>query len=281
MVSYCMKILSKGLIAVVFLCFFGSCEEVIELEIDDAPPKIVIEANVSEGGNSFVRLSQTTKLYEDARNRHLEKFAEVWVVRSDGAVIPFIPTSEQGLYVTQNIHHIVSNYTYTLYVHIEGEFYTAEEYMHPYIEVDSTGTGVRRIFNDDIYYASLRFQDPLGVENYYRYDVAINNGDFLFNSVLNDRFNDGLEVVHEILSPEENLSTGDVMRVRRSVISKPVYQYWNDLQSVNPGSVAPANPRSNISNGALGYFSASSSRIYDFTIRQFFPPEPEDPDDED
>jgi len=53
------------------------------------------------------------------------------------------------------------------------------------------------------------------------------------------------------------------------VIDKDVFKYWNELQSINPGSAAPANPTSNISNGALGYFSVSSARTYNFFIKSF------------
>ena len=37
-----------------------------------------------------------------------------------------------------------------------------------------------------------------------------------------------------------------------------MYDFWNAVQATNPGTAAPANPPSNISNGALGYFSAYS-----------------------
>jgi len=36
--------------------------------------------------------------------------------------------------------------------------------------------------------------------------------------------------------------------------------------STNPGSASPGNPTSNISNGALGYFSVSSARDYTVDI---------------
>jgi hypothetical protein len=42
------------------------------------------------------------------------------------------------------------------------------------------------------------------------------------------------------------------------------YEYLRTFQELvnnNPGSAAPANPNTNISNGALGYFSAWSSTI--------------------
>lgn len=280
MLSYSIRVSVSTVIAMVILCFMGSCEDIIEIEVDDASPKTVIEAVISHGGPSFVYLTQSRALSENSRGLPIDKPASVRVVRGDGVVIPFIQMSQAGMYATQDIQNILPEYEYTLQVVIGDEAYTATDYLHPYIEVDSTGLGVRRVFDDDIHYASLRFQDPAGIQNYYRYDVSINGGDFKFVSALNDRFNDGLQVVHEILSPEENLSPGDMMRVRRSIISRSVYRFWNDLQSVNPGSVAPANPRSNISNGALGYFSACSSQTYDFTILNNLPPE-EEPDNED
>ena len=49
------------------------------------------------------------------------------------------------------------------------------------------------------------------------------------------------------------------MRIEIDHIDEKVYNYWFSLsQNVNDATAAPANPVTNLSNGALGYFSAFS-----------------------
>jgi hypothetical protein len=53
-------------------------------------------------------------------------------------------------------------------------------------------------------------------------------------------------------------------------LDSAVYEYYKtftELVNTNPGSAAPANPNSNLSNGALGYFSAWSSDTMSVIIR--------------
>ena len=48
-------------------------------------------------------------------------------------------------------------------------------------------------------------------------------------------------------------------------ISKTIYEYYNSLETntTDGQSASPANPTSNITNGALGYFNAYSVRKKD------------------
>ena len=61
------------------------------------------------------------------------------------------------------------------------------------------------------------------------------------------------------------LAAGDSLRVEMQNIDPGVYEYFRTLNlilSSNPVvTTTPANPKSNFSGGALGYFSAHSRQV--------------------
>jgi hypothetical protein len=56
------------------------------------------------------------------------------------------------------------------------------------------------------------------------------------------------------------LKKGDTVTVWLETIDKGVFDYFRTAGSESGRNASPANPVSNISNGALGYFNASSVR---------------------
>lgn len=242
-----------------------SCEEVIELDLNDVPSKVVIEADINDlRRRQSVYVSKTAR-FSDSRASDPVADAQVYLLVGNGGYYHFAPTQMPGQYQAR-ILDLKPNVEYMLHVEVNGEVYRATDVMPEYIEVDSLGAGRERFFDEYVYYGSLQFRDPPEEANFYKYDIAVNDDAFQFGAVWSDRFNDGLSVTHQINSPQRNMSISDTLRIRRFVVSAPVYRYWSEIQAANPGVAAPANPRSNISNGALGYFSVSSGREYNFSI---------------
>ncbi len=58
----------------------------------------------------------------------------------------------------------------------------------------------------------------------------------------------------------KKFSLDDIVHVELHSISKETYDYYNTLSDIiggnMEGSSAPANPTTNLNNGALGYFGA-------------------------
>jgi hypothetical protein len=56
------------------------------------------------------------------------------------------------------------------------------------------------------------------------------------------------------------LQSGDTLEVKMYCVDKNIYNYFFSLGQITGNnsfnSASPANPNSNLSNGALGYFSA-------------------------
>ncbi|SEF68552.1 DUF4249 domain-containing protein [Sphingobacterium lactis] len=252
------------LCAVVFS--FSSCEELIDVDLNSADPKIVIVADINNSGNVHeVFVSRTVNFDVDRPSDPVEN-AAVQVRSGAGQVYVFLHQGD-GRYVNTNMQLGIAE-TYSLSVTVDGEEYKSETSMPEYVEVDSIGVTKENIFNETYYFVNLKFQDPPGQANYFKYTVSVNEEKFKFDSATSDKFNDGKLVTHQIGSGgNDEIQLGDKLVVRRQAITKPVYTYWSEYMMTNPGSAAPGNPTSNISNGALGYFSVANVRDYSIDIQ--------------
>ena len=79
---------------------------------------------------------------------------------------------------------------------------------------------------------------------------------------INDQLNDGL-TIQAFVRADNDINVNDTLQIELDAIDKPLYDYWYTLNSTTLSSqtAAPANPPSNISNGALGYFSAYAATL--------------------
>jgi len=268
----------KQLYNVLILCFLmtlSGCEELIDVDLNEVDPRIVIVADLNNEESEHVVLVSRTVNFDEPRPSEPISDAIVFVESGNGKRYDFKLNTE-GEYVNSNLPLSVGE-TYTLNVIVNGEQYTSTTKMLGYIEIDSIGVTKENLFSEDFYFINLKFSDPQGQPNYYRYGMSINNQPFKFNMVASDKYNDGNEVTHQLGGQGANneIKPGDHILVRRYIITKEVYTYWSEYMSTNPGSAAPGNPTSNINNGALGFFSVSSVRDYTVDIDE----EPEIPDD--
>ncbi|MCA5004868.1 DUF4249 domain-containing protein [Sphingobacterium bovistauri] len=242
----------------------ASCEELIDVNLNDVDPRYVIEGDLTDlSADQVITVSQTVAFDAPVRNKPVEN-AIVTVTDDKGTIYAFTKSGD-GIYRANFKPKALR--TYNLKVVIEGEVFAASSYMNSYIDVDSLGVIEDVIFTDTVYSVTQKFMDPKDQPNYYKYKISVNGSDFAFSRVFSDKFNDGMFVTHQISDPNNDIFLGDSVVVNRQIIDKQVFDYWNELQSINPGSAAPANPTSNISNGALGYFSVSSSKRYGYRVR--------------
>jgi hypothetical protein len=130
------------------------------------------------------------------------------------------------------------------------------------VNLDSVTFEENKGFGQTRISAVVNFQDPAGVRNYYQFVEYLNNQQLtkdLF--VFDDRLSDGRYIDYTLFNDTSYLQPGDDVRVDMYCIDSAVYNYFFQLlQSGGAGSfntsASPANPTSNISNGAFGYFSA-------------------------
>lgn len=218
---------------------------------------MVIEGNVTNmGNNQTVKLSKSVAV-TDSNNFPAVSGATVTITSSDGKVYK-LAEQAAGTYITNTLTGQPTK-TYQLNVVTDGKTYTATSTMPNPVKLDSIGLNVVSILSKNYIYPEVYYQDPSGISNYYNFTLAVNNVKSNNIYVYNDDLTDGRKVSRQLADNDLEITTGKHITIEMQCIDKNIYNYWNGLdQNENRGgaSTTPANPQSNISGGALGYFSA-------------------------
>jgi len=253
------KIVTVLSLSMLILSLFTSCEKVIDLELKESEPVIVIYADIDdESDNQYVRISKTYSFTEPNKFNAVTG-ARVIVTNQTGGVINFSEISP-GVYQSPRFRGR-SGVRYTLDVTVEGQKYTAVSTMPEKVFLDSLNFREISFFGKTSSYLVANFQDPGGIQNQYRYLLSVKSK-VVEDVVTEDRFNDGNKVANTIFHELDDLEPGDAIELDLQCIDRNVYRYYYAFgQNLGEGGppVAPANPPSNISNGALGVFSVHTS----------------------
>ncbi|SEM19503.1 protein of unknown function [bacterium A37T11] len=254
----------------------SSCEDVIDLGLNNAAPKLVIEGWVDDVAGPSVTISKTTAFTADLSENPQQVLSGATVTLTDNYGHTAVLTDKvtPGQYRVEEAANFLGKpgRTYTLKVEADSQTYQAVSTMPIPVPIDSVGTVTSDIFDGERKGAGLLFTDPPGVKNQYRYEVWVNDVFLKTIFIYNDKYNDGKTITRELIDFEEDdddkkIVIGDRVRVNIYNIDEAVYKYWFSLDENNPGSAAPGNPVSNISNGALGYFSAQTSQQVELIIQ--------------
>lgn len=242
---------------------FTSCRKVIDVDLNESNPAIVIEAEL-DGNDSIVRVkvSQTSSYFDTLTSPLIDNAV---VAITDGlgntTVIPSIGNGEYELAYTPTVGS-----TYQLSVTFDGTTYTASSTMHEAVQQDSLGV----VFfppgpfsgSNGSYIPYVRFQDPENDINYFEIIMSKNGKkkDKLRDlNLQDDALTNGNFVERPLFSVSFDL--GDTIGMELRSIDENVYKYLNQALGLlnSENSSAPGNPESNWDNGALGYFSAFRS----------------------
>lgn len=245
-----------------------SCQKVIDVDLNSADPKVVIEGVIYRDfiGPFSVKLSHTGSYFD------VNKFNGIpgaTVIISDNVgTIDTLKENITGIYYTQKIS-ATSGRTYTLQVNVNNEKYYASSTMPEKVEIDSVNYykpeglnfGPDRRAGGKV--VRVYFNDPVGKGNYYRLKLHVNDTVINFNGnylLYQDNYLDGNLVEAQLFGKE--VFPGDNVLVELLSIDKSTYDYFNGLNLLAPrgggSSAAPANPPTNVSEGAVGYFSAQA-----------------------
>lgn len=248
-----------------FIVLFSSCRKVINVDIDGVEKKYVIEAFITDQQDSSRVLISTTKNISENNDYPGISGASVTVTDDAGAVTTFIEDSA-GYYSAPSFKGEIGR-TYTLKVNINGANFTAVSRMPQKISMDTLYISDEILFGEARKIANTTYQDPPGKGNCYRYVQYINGKKTKTIFVNNDDYLDGNYVEARLWyladddddKEDEKIKSGDTVRLDMYCIDVAVYKYWFSLNmsaTGNSQSASPANAVSNISGGALGYFSA-------------------------
>lgn len=270
----------KNIIFIILSLFVvTSCEKEIDLDLDDQSGKIVIEGNITnQAGPYFVRITKSVAFTE---NNEYPAVTGAQVVLSDNTgQTETLQYVGNGNYRTSTFIGATGR-TYTLNIQAEGKQYTAQSIMPDVVHFDGL-TQDSFTFGSETTYAVLPvFTDPPVLGNRYLFNFTINNLTKKTFDAFSDNINNGLVNQRPIFLPNEDdeddptdhkVVVGDTIHVEMQTIDNNIFTYYSALLQIidggGPGGgVTPANPPSNISNGALGYFSAHTVQKKDLVIQ--------------
>ncbi|AHM60713.1 hypothetical protein D770_12280 [Flammeovirgaceae bacterium 311] len=220
----------------------------------------MIEGNIADGpGPHYVRITQTKSFDEDNTFNGIDN-AVVTISDNSGNTEVLNPSGD-GVYKTTALAGIPGR-TYSLTVRIDGETNTAAAAMPVLESFDSLYIEESVIFGDTIKTITIRFRDNSSTRNFYRHLLYVNNSRIPAIFIGADEGNDGAQLIRTLSYSNENgaLKPGDTVKVEVQSIPEEVYTYFSSLdQTISLAAATPANPISNISGGALGYFSTHSA----------------------
>ncbi|WP_326983159.1 DUF4249 domain-containing protein [Chryseobacterium sp. MYb264] len=258
------------------LFLLTSCEKEIDLDLKDQSGQIVIEGNVTDqAGPYFVKITKSVA-FTNANQYPVIADAEV-VLSDNSGQTETLQYVGNGTYQTSTFVG-QSGKIYTLKITAEGQQYTAQSTMPDAVDFEDLEQDSFAVGGETSYTLLPIFTDPPALGNRYLFSYTVNNNPKKFFSEFSDNVNNGMPNQRPLILPNDDkevddikVVVGDTIHVEMQCIDQSVYTYYSALLQLSGGGpgggVTPTNPPSNISNGALGYFSAHTVRTRSTVIQ--------------
>lgn len=280
------------------IIIFTGCEKGVSFDLEEAPPKLVVEATIENGRAPVVVLTNSQNFFSVILPELLTKSfvteAEVYI--SNGQLthrlkeyaIPAGPGIFLRYYSNDDAQPATAflgalKTAYTLRIVANGQEYTASTTIPDTTRrVDSLWwKPVPNSENEQEIQVYVRATDRPGFGDYIRYFTKRNQQPFYppFTSVFDDFVIDGttyeLSVEPgfnrnlEFDEDEYFFRRGDTIGLKLANVDKATYDFWRTMEysysSIGNPFATPVKVMGNISNGALGYFGGYAAQ-YDTLI---------------
>ncbi len=245
---------------IVIIAALSCCRKVVNVNLNNAAPLYVIEANVTDQSGPYtVTITKSVNFTQD--NVYPTVSGAIVVITDNTAnIADTLKETTPGSYNTSMLTG-VPGHKYSLYVNANSNIFTGSCTMPQAITLDSLYTQLSS-FRGNSHRVVPVYTDPVVRGNYYHF-VEIKNDSMMSGIYIrNDDLVNG-QTISEPLGGGgggSQIIPGDVVAIYMECIDSAMYQYYYGLQqSTNQNSASPANPESNITGGCLGYFSAHTS----------------------
>ncbi len=250
-----------SIILVIFL-FFASCQQVIDIDLNEANPYLVVEVNITDNpGPYYAKLSRSVNF--DDYNIFPPVDNATIVISDMFGNADTLTHLDSGKYKT-NLIQGIENTTYSLFIQTPTDTVNATCFMPAKVPFDSVSYTLINWFGNTRYLITPHFNDPPEPGNYYRFILYKNgkkrNSLYVFNDVgVNGQANTRSFLAGGSIDP------GDTIDVEMQCIEKRMYDYYFSLNQAAGNlllqSATPSNPISNLQgNKVLGYFNACTSQ---------------------
>lgn len=249
------------------------CEDVVDLDLNTAEPKLVVEANITvlkdthASYNSSIRLTKSASFYTN--EIPFVDDAIVKITDQNNLEMLFIHVGN-GNYEADFIPQ--ENMEYTLEIIYKDELFQAVTSLQTtssfeYVEQNNDGG----FFGDQIELKAF-FTDPADERNFYYFVAYCERGDR--RSVSNDEFYNGNTTF--LMYTDEDLIPGDEVRFHLYGTTEGFYNFMAKILQQSgtggPFDTPPAGIRGNIVNTTnnknypYGYFRISEVSVLNYTV---------------
>lgn len=244
-----------------------SCEKVIQVDLNNSNPQYVIEAILQAGANDFnVKITQTTSFFDPKTPQRIENAVVKLIVENQEHLLIYVG---EGNYELANFTAYAEK-NYRLSVTVDGKSFNASLQMPKMVPIEGLDFELADGEDGFGYNMKVHFQDPANEDNYYELNSYQDRFglEAKFGFITSDFGYDG-RLITETL--EGTYVSGDTVLVELRSVNVGYYDFFETLDNAlgdgsGPGGAAPANPTTNWSNGALGYFGCGNSDIQKIVV---------------
>ena len=261
-------------IPIIYL-LISACTEIIDMDLNSTDNnRLVVEGTITDELKIHqVKLTRTSDYF--VNQPASPELGALITISNEDTLFNLIDVDNNGIYITDKEIAGVAGKTYLLNIQLgNGEVYTAESYLKPILPMDSIKYEYRKSDNpfDEylFYHINIFVQEPPTTGDFYQWELyidGIHESDTLRKkSFVSDEFVNGSYIANwpvYIIEESKIINDTSVVKLQLLSISKEEYDFKLAILLETDFSGAgfsgpPANIPSNVSNGALGFFSASA-----------------------
>jgi hypothetical protein len=246
------------------------CEKKVTLQYKANQSNIVIQGNITnEPGPYLVKITRSISLPDTGSYPVIDN--AIVTIGDDAGNSETLTPQGMGNYSTSALQGVEGR-TYTLTVKTGDHTYTTQSTMPRRVAFDSIKVEQFRFAGDSERNIIPIYTDPVEKGNNYRFVLWVNGKLINQHFVQNDEVRNGVVNTArlEINDDDLKLKKGDLIGIEMQCIDKNVALYYTTLALIADngpgGGTTPNNPPGNISNGALGLFSAFTTERRSGTI---------------
>lgn len=251
------------------ILFLSSCTEVIDIPLADADRQVVVQASLyNVPGFSQVVLNKSGSFYEPGAYPALSGAA---VTISDGnGNTHLLEESRDGVYQSPNLIG-QEGQTYHLEIEYEGETFQSTSVMQAPVQIDSISYEVAEEtpFREAGWMIQVHFTSKNPRDTHLKFRLVVNDTILPQLFLYDGNLPRGGANQYRFITT--SVQSGDRVQIITEALDKAAFSYFDQLAELTgdafgPPSAAPANPESNLSGGALGYFAAVAASFKEVVV---------------
>ncbi|WP_299684701.1 DUF4249 family protein [uncultured Dokdonia sp.] len=260
--------MKKTLLYILIISAFASCEDVVDVDLDSEPPRLVVDALIrvdtsEELTEANIRVSLTSSFFGEIQPAEIESMQIQ--NEENGSFVPYEPVpGEPGLFrpFPTTVSPVIDNKILTSFltnpepvyifsINYQDELYLARTSFIPTTPIDNIVQGEDTLFDEDDTEVIISFTDEPNREDFYVFDFDF--GEFL---TVEDTFFEGQDFEFSYFYEGDDFLLEPGQEVNISILGadEPFYNYMeqlitqSDLGGNGPFQVPVSTVRGNILN---------------------------------